>query len=126
MRVLLVLLFLVLLVGPSNTPAEASLNRPPQSFNAFWRKFKTAVARNNKVAVASMTRLPFLFAGQELDRAGFLKRYDEIINLRDRQCIAQAKPLKDGDSYSVFCGPLIFVFSQSDGVWKFSGFSPND
>ena len=126
MRVLLVLLLLVLLVGPSNAPAETSLNHPPQSFNTFWRKFKTAVARNNKETVASMTKLPFLFANEELDRAGFLKRYDEIISRRDKQCLAQAKPLKDGDSYSVFCGHLIFVFSQSDGAWKFSGFSPND
>jgi hypothetical protein len=106
--------------------AQKNPNRQPQNFKAFWLKFKTAVARNDKEAVASMTKLPFLFESQELDRAGFVGRYKEIISRSDRRCFARARPLKDTDSYSVFCGNIIFVFSSDDGVWKFSGISPND
>ena len=120
------LLVLCCAAGALHAHAQKNPNRQPQAFKAFWLKFKTAVARNDKETVAAMTKLPFLFDSQELDRAGFLKRYREIINRNDRRCFARARPLKDADSYSVFCGHIIFVFSSFDGEWKFSGISPDD
>ncbi len=125
-RMLLVSLLSVALIG--TLPAQAQTNRSnqPQNFKTFWLRFKTAIARNDKEAVASMTKLPFLFDNQELDRAGFVRRYNEIFSRRDKRCFARAKPLKDGDSYSVFCGQIIFVFSREDGDWKLSSFGPND
>ncbi len=45
------------------------------AFNAFWIKFKSAVARNDKGGVADMTKLPFMLDSKDLDRAGFIKQY---------------------------------------------------
>ena len=116
----------LLLLGPMAAQGQTRLNHQPQTFKAFWLKFKTAVAGNDKATVAAMTKLPFLFDNQDLDAAGFVRNYDKIINRRDKACFARAKPVKDGDSYSVFCGQVIFVFTSFDGTWKFSRFGPND
>lgn len=126
MRIPLVLILTALLLSPSGAHAQVKRSHPPQTFKAFWLKFKTAVAAGDKQAVAAMTKLPFLFDNQELDEAGFVKHYDKIISRRDKACFARAKPLKDGNDYSVFCGQIIFAFSSFDGVWKFSSFGPND
>ena len=120
------LLVLCCAAGAVVAHAQKNPARQPQNFKAFWLKFKTAVARNDKEAVASMTKLPFLFDSQELDRAGFVKRYNEIISRSDKRCFARARPLKDADYYSVFCGNIIFAFGSFDGAWKFSGISPDD
>jgi hypothetical protein len=44
-----------------------------------------------------------------------------------RRCIATAKPVKEGDSYDLFCGELIFYFSKdTEGKYQFREFGVND
>lgn len=99
----------------------------PETFTSFWKTFKAAVARNDKEAVADLTKLPFLYDSKERDRAGFLKIYGQLFTRKVRRCIATAKPGKEGDSYEVFCGDLIFYFSKgADGRYKLREFGVND
>ena len=103
---------------------RASTNDP--AFNAFWIKFKAAVARNDKATVADMTKLPFMLDNKDLDRAGFIKQYNSLFTPRMRRCFARAKPTRDQDVFEIFCGEQIFLFGKVDGVYKFTEIGVND
>lgn len=96
------------------------------SFNAFWVKFKDAIAKNDKNRVADMTKLPFMMNSVDHDRAGFIKEYPKLFTPRMRRCIPRAKVIKEGDFYEIFCGDQIFLFGKVDGVWKFVEIGVND
>ena len=92
----------------------------------FWTKFKTAVAKNDKEAVASMTRLPFLFQSRQLAKPAFIQRFDSIFNVRVKRCFAKATLVKEGDGFEVFCGQQIFLFEKVSGAYKFTEIGVND
>jgi hypothetical protein len=99
----------------------------PQTFSSFWKSFKAAVARNDKQAVADVTKLPFLYDSKERDREGFLKIYPQLFSRSVRRCVAAAKPTKEGENYEIFCGELIFYFGKdTDGKYKLIEFGVND
>lgn len=130
MKIVAFILLSVLLIASTLTTAQSvkRQNAPDeQAFAAFWQDFKTAIANDNKAAVASMTKLPFLFDGKELDSAGFVKNYDRIFDRAAKQCIARSKPIKDqGAYYSVFCGETIYGFAKHNGRYKFDSIGAND
>jgi hypothetical protein len=95
-------------------------------FTTFWIKFKAAVARNDKAAVADMTRIPFVLGGRKVDRTGFIKQYSSLFTLKMRRCFARARPSKDQDSMEIFCGQQIFLFAKVGGVFKFTEIGVND
>jgi hypothetical protein len=97
----------------------------PESFATFWAGFKSAVAKNDKEAVAAATKLPFM--GQQT-KAAFLKSYPSYFRPEVRKCFATAKPAKqdDRDSFSVFCGEEIFSFEKINGAYKFTSIDMND
>lgn len=45
---------------------------------------------------------------------------------RERRCFAREKPIKDQDTYMIFCGERIFLFKLIDGEWKFTEIGAND
>ena len=109
------------------TSTNGQTSATPETFNAFWKTFKAAIARNDKEAVADVTKLPFLYESKERDRAGFLKIYDRLFTRKIRRCMATAKPTKEGENYDVFCGELIFYFGKdADGKFKLLEFGVND
>jgi len=109
----------------SIVPAQTSTK--PETFASFWKTFKAAMARNDKEVIADLTKLPFLYDSKERDRAGFLKIYGQLFTRKVRRCIATAKPVKEGDSYDVFCGELILYFSKdTEGKYQFREFGVND
>jgi hypothetical protein len=116
----------VLLLGFGVGPQVRSQSRSDPDFTTFWTKFKAAVARNDKVAVADMTKLPFMLDSKNLDRAGFIKQYSSLFTLKMRRCFARAKPSRDQDSMEIFCGEQIFLFAKFDGVYKFTEIGVND
>lgn len=117
----------MLLVGiASPAPGQTRTAKMDPEFNAFWIKFKTAVARNDKASVADMTRLPFMLDSKDLDRAGFIKRYSSLFTPKMRRCFARARPTRDQDSMEIFCGQQIFLFAKVDGVYKFTEIGVND
>jgi hypothetical protein len=107
--------------------ATGQTSTSPETFTPFWKTFKAAVARNDKEAVADLTKLPFMYESKERDRAGFVKIYNQLFTRKIRSCIATAKPTKEGENYDVFCGELIFYFGKdADGKYKFLEFGVND
>lgn len=99
-------------------------NPGDQNFEAFWAKFKAAVAKDDKEAVAPMTKLPFLFESKERTREEFIKTvYDQLLDRRVKRCFATAKLVKEGDPYEVFCGKHIFHFGLVEGSYKFTEFA---
>jgi hypothetical protein len=117
-----------------------------QTFASFWVQFKAAVAKNDKEAVASMTRFPCYFE-KELTRGEFIKKYNAIFDRGTQRCFTRAKPSsdyqaylklvkkfpkseipkqEDTGSYSVFCGQEIYLFEILDGKYKFTEIGAND
>lgn len=119
--VIVSLILLAITLTNAQTPAKQ------ETFASFWQTFKAAISRNDKQAVANVTKLPFLYDSQERDRAGFLKIYDELFTRKIRRCLATAKPTREGQNYDVFCGELIFYFGKdTDGRYKLLEFGVND
>ncbi len=118
-------------------------------FASFWAEFRAAVAKNDKEAVASMTRFPFL-RGEELTKDAFIRKYNKIFGRKLQKCIAKEKPVndyqeylaavklakkhsaplpqpqQDTGSYSVFCGEEILLFEKIEGRYIFTGTGAND
>jgi hypothetical protein len=120
------LLMMVLVVGLLQVWAQGPSAANDPAFSAFWIKFKAAVARSDKSAVADMTKLPFLLDSKDQDRAGFIKQYGALFTPRVRRCFARAKPTRDQDAYEIFCGQQIFLFAKVEGVYKFTEIGVND
>ena len=136
-RIVSLLLFVsVLLVSSQgHTAQESQVRQSGQSrlltlidpdFNTFWARFKAAVARNDKAAVADMTKLPFMVNNKDLNRAGFIKQYKSLFTPKMRRCFARARPSRDQDAMEIFCGHQIFLFAKVDGVYKFTEIGVND
>jgi hypothetical protein len=70
-----------------------------QTFASFWVQFRAAVAKNDKEAVATMTRFPFPFGNEEITRAEFIEKYDSIFGRKAQRCFAKAKPVNDYQAY---------------------------
>jgi hypothetical protein len=75
----------IALIGVARAEAQISrrLSATPKSFQTFYAKFKSAVLRGDKQAVASMTSFPFSYgwdAGDEgtYSRKQFLAKYNDI------------------------------------------------
>ena len=116
-------LILLLAVGPAGS---AELKREEGSFADFWIRFKGAVVKGDKEAIAVMTKLPF--GDKQLTKANFVKQCGEIFSAKVRQCFRNAKPVKADkrDSYSVFCGESVFVFEKGKDGYKFTDVGVND
>jgi hypothetical protein len=121
MKILLVTA-LTLLVVTAGWGAEA------RSFATYWIEFKAAVAQGDKEKIAAMTKFPFVYASDQLSKADFIKKYGTIFSEKTRRCFRNAKPVKDDsrDSYSVFCGSLIFVFEKVNGEYRLTDTGEND
>ena len=124
--IVLSVILMLLLGGLPQVWAQGRSARIDPAFSAFWIKFKAAVARSDKGAVADMTKLPFLLDSKDLDRTAFIKQYSSLFTPRVRRCFALAKPTRDQDAYEIFCGQQIFLFAKVDGVYKFTEIGVND
>jgi len=92
-------------------------------FDAFLRQFRAAVAAQDAPAVASMTRLPFLYEGEALARDGVAGIVPALFTPAVRHCFVQAAPLAEEDAQVVFCPPYAFYFrADAEGRWAFDTF----
>lgn len=96
------------------------------TFNAFWDEFKTAVGKDDRAVVAKLTQFPYTHQNQQLDRDGFYKIYPRVFDAKTKRCLSKAKPVREQNTYSVFCGKLIYVFELDGGGYKFTGTHPDD
>ena len=107
-------------------------------FAAFWKKFKSAVAGGDKVAVAEMTKFPLSMSymvKSVKNKQEFLRRYDEIFKgeANAAQCFRSAEPQKESaQRYGIYCPfketpddkedtPIRFIFELTKSGWKFVG-----
>jgi hypothetical protein len=105
---------------------DATPQKTDSDFTTFWQRFKGAISSNDKTALASMTRLPFLYDSKERSREQFIKIYPQLFTPKIRRCLVRAKPMPEGENYDVFCGELIFYFGKDGGKYKLLEFGVND
>jgi hypothetical protein len=126
-RVSILCLALLLMLGSAlQVSSQGRTVKVDPEFNTFWIRFKAAVARNDKAAVADMTKLPFMLESKSLDRAGFIKQYSSLFTPKMRRCFARARLSKDQEAMEIFCGDEIFLFAKVSGVYKFTEIGVND
>ena len=127
MRTLLgAVLFLSLLVPQL---LEAKDPPPPaESFAAFWKEFRSAVAKNDRDAVAALSNLQHYHRNGQFSKEAFLQDYPSLFTRAARKCLATAKPVKETgrDTYSAICGEEIFSFEKVNGAYKFTDIGMND
>ncbi|HEX8737067.1 MAG TPA: hypothetical protein VF721_17175 [Pyrinomonadaceae bacterium] len=122
----------------ANAFGAANTNRQDTAFKAFWAKFKTAVAKKDKNAVANLSRFPVempTYQKSVRTKADFLRRYNQIFNgeADAAKCFQNAAPQKaSAKRYEVNCGfkndkigdggePIVYSFELTKTGWKFSG-----
>lgn len=96
------------------------------SFAGFWKQFRPAAVRGDAGTMARLTRLPFQFKTTIADAGGLTPALKELFDAKTRTCFAKAKPVKDGNYYSVTCGGRQFGFDANEGTFQFSGVQPNE
>jgi delta-aminolevulinic acid dehydratase/porphobilinogen synthase len=118
---LIILVLTLFVINNQTTNAQKKrLNSSPQTFRTFFSKFKSAVAKNDKTGVASMTSFPFKYGfdvGDEgtMSKTQFVKRFNEIFGESPSQFLMEKNPLfsrEDGGSYIIStddAAHLIFV-----------------
>jgi len=117
----------VLIIFLALQPAGSAEVKPgADSFAEFWTQFKAAVMKEDKAAIAEMTKLPF--GDDQLTKGNFVKKCGEIFSAKVRRCFRNAKPVKADkrESYSVFCGETIFVFEKGKDGYQFTDLGVND
>lgn len=130
-----VVLFLSTLavIGAGSADAQTTrrLNATPKAFQVFFAKFKAAVTRRDKAAVAAMTSFPFEYgwdAGDEgtYNRREFLAQFGHIFG-GSRNLFAQRNPKfysEDSSSYSLTNeeNASHFGFEKRGNTYKFTSF----
>jgi hypothetical protein len=137
---------MLLMLSAVAAQVQSQPAKSTQMFDSFWAQFKAAVAKSDKEAVASMTRLPF-YLRKELTRGEFIRKFNVIFNRGTQRCFARGKPSsdyqayikmvkkypksaipkqEDTGSYSLFCGDEIFLFEIVNGKYKFTEIGVND
>src|SRR5262245_55050643 len=104
----------------AKTPKEPVASPALQKeFDGFFEKFRAALKANDSAAIAGMTRLPFMNDSAIRDAAQFrAKTYATSFKAKNRACLQRGKALYQReedktDTYSVFCGEDIFVFTKT-------------
>lgn len=96
-------------------------------FAAFQAGFRAAVARGDADAVATLTRLPFLFDGRPQDATGFRRVvWPALFTPSLRRCWAQARALSEPGQpgeRSLHCTPYALHFDADGGRWRLREFS---
>lgn len=115
---------LCLVAPPANVPARE--NASP-AMKAFWATFQNAVAKNDREAVAAMTKFPLGMpygVPSIRTRAQLLKGYAKIFDAETRKCFATAQPqVEDAKAkrFSINCGEaMMYWFEHSAGAYRFA------
>ena len=122
-RVVLIIAALSLLSSAA-LMAHGQTKPAPETFAAFWTRFKAALAKNDRPAIAAMTKhckcgqTPF-----DNDKLFLDEWYAKLRS--NRACLGRAKPIaaqqSKRPSYSIICrrDDDELVFERIGGEWKF-------
>ncbi len=103
-----------------------------KEFDGFIAKFRTALKANDAAAVAGMSRLPFMNDRAIGDAAQFRdKVYKPDFTAKNRACLQRSKAVYDrdgenNDTFFIFCGEQIFVFTNTPAGFLFTDIGAND
>jgi hypothetical protein len=122
----------ILLIVSSAVHAQKprKLTSTPKAFQTFYAKFKNAVLRGDKEAVASMTSFPFQYgwdAGDEgtYTKRQFLAKYADIFR-GTRKLFSQKNPTlyADNGSFSLVdeSDASSYVFARRGTTYRFDSF----
>lgn len=105
--------------------------------DAFLAKFKAAVKKRDKAAVANMTKFPLSMPygmRSVKTRADFFKRFNIIFNgeADAARCFEAEKPFKRDNRYEIACTfksnpetsedrPIVYEFEMTGKGWMFAG-----
>ena len=84
------------------------------------------MASGDPAAVASLTRMPFLFEGRQLDRVAFERAVPKLFDARLRRCMARARAVPEPAEPGVrvvSCAPYNFYFDVQGGTWQLRDFA---
>ena len=115
--------------APKKAVASPALQK---EFDGFIEKFRAALRTNDSAAVAGMTRLPFMNDSAIRDAAQFrAKTYATSFTTKNRACLQRGKAIYQReedktDTYYVFCGEDIFVFTKTPAGFLFTDVGAND
>jgi hypothetical protein len=127
--ILLIVLFWSLFAAGSETAngQERRLSSTPKAFQTFYAKFRSAMIKDDKRAVASLTLFPFIYGfdtGDEgtLSKAQFIKRFDRFFG-KNKKLFAQKNPQLSSeagnydltDEYATH-----FIFEKKGASYKFT------
>jgi hypothetical protein len=132
MRKKIVLVLLTLSLFVAVRPAMAVTPQSDPSIQTFWSRFKTAVDKGDKEAIASMTKFPIEMpygVPRIRTKAQLIKRYRELFSVQANavKCFAEAAPKVNGDDknrFTVGCKDkagnevVVYGFLRTAGVWK--------
>ena len=102
--------------APKKDVASPALQK---EFDGFIGKFRAALKANDSAAVAGMTRLPYMNDSSIRNATQFREKvYKPGFTAKNRACIQRGKAVYDrdgenNDSYFIFCGEDIFVFTKT-------------
>jgi hypothetical protein len=130
----LLLTLLLALTLNATTRAPTNAGQVEASHFAFWQKFRGAVIKGNKPAVANMSQFPISMPygmASVKNRAQLLRRYRQVFNHEGSaaKCFASAKPSTDParpNEFTVGCknaaGDEVVIYSFTLGAkgWKFT------
>lgn len=102
------------------------------NFNTFWKIFKTALKKDDKIIIANLTNYPFQYIYTEIKtKEEFLKRYDSIFPLIFKKEFIKKNLEKYDHNYYLVCydlkGNILkdpeynavqYSFSKIGNAWK--------
>ncbi|WP_232418026.1 hypothetical protein [Methyloversatilis thermotolerans] len=103
---------------PSALAAQAA------PFDDFLARLRAAAAARDVVAVAGLSRLPFLYEERLLDRNALIRALPGLMDERVARCLASAPPLREGADRLLYRAPYTFhLRAGADGQWRLEEFS---
>ncbi len=96
------------------------------ALDAFWTKFTVALKKNDKEALASMTKFPYRSYDKPLNKKEFIVYCNKIFTKKTRDCLIKQKPVPDKNGLSAFCGEEIYYFEKINGNYLFTEIGVND
>ena len=112
--------------NPNALMREGMLSYKKGEYAKSIEQYKSALAKNDKEAISSLSSLPFESYDGKLNKAQFIKYCDKLFSKKTRDCLVKQKPLADKNNYCAFCGDEIFIFEKVKGKYLFTNITPND
>jgi hypothetical protein len=97
-----------------------------QEFAPFWKDFAAAAKAGDKAKVRGVMKFPFLYLSDLREEKEFDAIWKGLFTAKVRTCLGKGKPMKDKQSYVIFCDETGFYFEKTDAGWRLAETGVND